>query len=596
MPDLSLELESQWHPSLNGSLTFNNTNTSKKVWWLGVCNHKWQTSKFERLRGSGCPVCAGKKIVIGFNDFASQNPHLLPEWHPTKNLPILPTEVTPRNSTKKIWWICSLGHEWQTKILHRANGSGCPFCSGHKVLSGFNDMATSHPEILKVWHPTKNLPTLPSEISAGTNKKFWWLCEKGHEWQALISDKKNKKTGCIYCSGFSVLEGFNDITATHPNLIKEWHPNKNSTILPTQVSAGSGKKVWWLCLLGHEWNTAISTRASSNRGCPTCSGNRTLIGFNDLASRSPHLLAEWHPTKNSLKPTEISWSSGLKAWWICPKGHEWEAKISNRNNGAGCYVCGLVQQGITLSTPKAGINDLESQFPSIAQEWHPTKSFPLLPSMVRSGSKNVAFWLCAKGHEWKVAVSSRTSRGTTGCPTCAPNIYVSKAEKEIHDFLVNLGLIVDPSNRTVLNGKEIDLYIPEKKFGIEFNGIYWHTEKQGKDKTYHYDKWKTAQTKGITLLQVWEDDWRDRKTVIMKALAHKLNKFDVFAATHPEYTSELAKIGARKTSVVILSTTEAREFLDNYHIQGFASGSYYLGLNDATGLLRAVLVLKKGGF
>lgn len=597
MVDFSDELKSQWHPSLNLPLTPETlTAVSKPVWWLGECGHSWQSSYLDKSRGYGCSYCAGKKILIGFNDLESQLPELAKEWHPTLNGDLLPSQVSSKSSSKKVWWQCKLGHKWDAKPLHRANGSGCPFCAGSKILAGFNDMATTNPQLASEWHPTKNLPVTPSEISASNPKTYWWICpDKGHEWQTQASDRNRRKTSCYYCSDFKVLVGYNDLNTTRPDLAQEWHPTKNGADTPSGVSANKSVKAWWLCNLGHEWESSVSNR-NKGSGCPTCSGNRTLIGFNDLASRSPHLLSEWHPTRNLPKlPTDYSWSSGIKVWWLCSQGHEWEALISNRNNGAGCPPCGDKRGGILNSTPKAGINDLESQFPFIAQEWHPTRNLPLTPSMVRSGTGRRFWWLCKKGHEWETPVSQRTGKDKTNCPTCAPNIYVSKAEKEIHDFLVNLGLTVDPSNRTVLNGKEIDLYIPEKKFGIEYNGIYWHTENQGKDKTYHYDKWKTAQTKGITLLQIWEDDWRDRKTVIMKALAHKLNKFDVFATTHPEYASELAKIGARKTSVVILSTTEAGEFLDSHHIQGFASGSYYIGLNDATGLLRAVLVLKKEG-
>lgn len=722
MIDLSEELKSQWHPSLNLPLTLETFSTvSKKVWWLGTCGHDYQTSILERLRGSACPFCAGKKILIGFNDFESQNPEIAKEWHPTKNEGLLPSQITSKSSSKKIWWICNKNHEWEAKPLHRANGSGCPFCSGQKILTGFNDMATTNPKLAAEWHPTKNYPVTPCDISANNPKKYWWICSQGHEWQIQASDRNTRNPLCYFCSGFKVLSGFNDMATTHPDLAKEWHPTKNGSVTPADISGARGNKKWWICSQGHEWAASIYSR-SRGTGCPTCSGNRVLTGFNDLASRSPHLLAEWHPTKNTLSPTEVSWSSGLKAWWICLLGHEWEAQISNRNNGSGCAVCNskiifpgfndLKSQNpelasewhptkntfhpneITTSTsqkvwwlgkcghewnsavahrnkgascpycagnkalegfndlatinpklvsewnhaknfpltpatltfgskikvwwncPKGhewlcspnqrqtsschycsgnkiliGFNDLATTRPELIKEWHPTKNLPIRITDISAGSGLKPWWKCSKDHEWSAVVSDR-SRGF-GCPLCAN--HVSKAEQEIRDFLVGLGLMVEPSNRTILNGKEIDLYIPQRNFGIEFNGIYWHTENQGKDKNYHYDKYALAKSKGITLLQIWEDDWRDRKSVIMKALAHKLNKFDIFAQTHPEYVDELQRIGARKTSVISLTTNESKEFLDSHHIQGFSSGSYYLGLNDTAGKLRAVLVLKKEG-
>lgn len=82
---------------------------------------------------------------------------------------------------KKVWWLCEKGHEWTAVIHSRANGTKCPICTNTKVLNGFNDLATTHPQLTKEWHPTKNIDILPTQISAGSNKKVWWLCEKGHE-------------------------------------------------------------------------------------------------------------------------------------------------------------------------------------------------------------------------------------------------------------------------------------------------------------------------------------------------------------------------------------------------------------------------------
>lgn len=721
MVDFSEDMKSQWHPSLNLPLTPETLKAvSKPVWWLGECGHSWQSTYLDKSRGYGCSYCSGKKILIGFNDLESQFPELAKEWHATKNGDLLPSQISSKSSNKKVWWQCKLGHEWDAKPLHRTNGSGCPFCAGSKIFPGFNDMVTTNPQLAAEWHPTKNLPIAPSEISASNPKKYWWICpDEGHEWQAQASDRNRRNTSCYYCSDFKVLVGYNDLTTTRPDLAQEWHPTKNGENTPQKVSANKSVKAWWLCSLDHEWEASVSSR-SKGSGCPTCSGNRVLIGFNDLASRSPHLLAEWHPVKNLPKlPTDYSWSSGFKVWWKGKCDHEWEAKISNRNNGAGCPVCNakLILRGFndlesqnpglakewhahknqlkphevtpssnkkvwwlgkcghewqtvianrtagngcpycsgnevltgfndlaTVSpklalewnylrnaplTPKSitfgskvkvwwncpkghewlcspnqrqssschycggskvliGFNDLATTRPELVKEWHPAKNGSLKITDISAGSGLKPWWLCKNGHEWSAVVSDR-SRGF-GCPSCAN--HVSKAEKEIHDFLVNLGLNVDPSNRKVLDGKEIDLYLPELNFGIEFNGIYWHAESR-KGKTYHYDKWKTAQDKGITLLQIWEDDWRDRKNVLMKALAHKLKAINEFVIAHPEYASELERIGARKTTVTNVSVNDARKFLDENHVQGYASGSYYLGLMDTQGKLRALLVLKK---
>lgn len=591
MVDFSDDLKSQWHPSLNLPLTMETyTAPSKKVWWLGKCGHSWQSSYFDRSRGYGCSYCSGKKILIGFNDFQSQNPEIAKEWHPTKNDDLLPTQIFAKTSIKKVWWQCSLGHEWDAKPLHRANGSGCPVCTNRTVLKGFNDISTTHPNLAKEWHPTKNIHK-PNEVSIGTKNKIWWLGECGHEWESIPYDRYAKQLGCVYCSGFKTLKGFNDIATTHPHLVGEWHPTKNGNLSPQDVSAGSAKQSWWKCSLGHEWKAVVATRGSGGSGCPYCSGNVVMSGFNDLATLNPALALEWHPTRNTLLPTQVTQSSGLKAWWIGLCGHEWEAVIANRTNGAGCNICGYIQGGVKNSTPVLGQTDLASQFPEITKEWS-AKNYPLLPTMVRSGTKRRVWWVCAKGHEWETPVSYRTGADKTCCPVCALNIYVSRQETELKQFLESLGIKVEQSNRKILNGKEIDLFLPEVNVGIEFNGVYWHSEMH-KDKNYHYDKWVAAQNAGIQLIQIWEDDYRDRKGIVLKSLAHKIKRVKEFTTLYPEYEDSFKAVGARKTKVVVVSTPQSKEFLEANHIQGFASGSVYLGLVDRDDVLRALLVLKR---
>ena len=101
----------------------------KKAYWKCKFGHKWEATPNNRSRGQGCPVCAGRKIEIGFNDFASRHPEIASDWHPQKNEDLLPTQVTS-GSNKRIWWLCAeCGHEWQTSVANRVAGKGCPVCS-----------------------------------------------------------------------------------------------------------------------------------------------------------------------------------------------------------------------------------------------------------------------------------------------------------------------------------------------------------------------------------------------------------------------------------------------------------------------------------
>ena len=100
---------------------------------------------------------------------------------------------------RNIWWICEKGHEWETEIVNRTTAkTGCPYCLGKKVLSGFNDLLTTNPKLASEWHPTKNADLLPTMASSGSHKKVWWICKNGHEWQAEIANR-NAGNGCPVC-------------------------------------------------------------------------------------------------------------------------------------------------------------------------------------------------------------------------------------------------------------------------------------------------------------------------------------------------------------------------------------------------------------
>ena len=110
---------------------------------------------------------------------------------------LTPMDITP-NSSKKVWWKCSLGHEWETAVTHRSRGSGCPYCSGQRILKGYNDLQTINPDLASEWNYEKNGSLKPTDITANNGKKVWWKCSKGHEWQAKIYHRNNG-SNCPVC-------------------------------------------------------------------------------------------------------------------------------------------------------------------------------------------------------------------------------------------------------------------------------------------------------------------------------------------------------------------------------------------------------------
>ena len=411
-------LAAEWHPTKNGELTPDLVfpNSTKTVWWRCGEGHEWQATVNGRAKGGGCPVCAGRKLMAGENDLAATDPALAAEWHPTKNGSLTPAEVFP-GSRKRVWWQCAEGHEWQASIASRAkSGSGCPVCAGKKLQPGVNDLASCAPDVAAQWHPTKNGALCPTYIQPYSARTVWWLCEKGHAWQATVKSRVKEHTGCPICANRLILIGENDLATTNPDLAAEWHPTKNGSLTPQNVNAGSHKRVWWRCKEGHEWRADIGSRAKGGSDCPICAGRVVIPGENDLKTFAPLLAAQWHPTKNgSLTPEMVRPQSNRTVWWRCELGHEWKAKIDARSLGSGCPYC---NSRLVL----AGFNDLETLDPLVAEQWAWDLNGQLTPQMIMAGSHRKIWWRCAEGHVWQARVDARTGAQHCGCPVCAGNI------------------------------------------------------------------------------------------------------------------------------------------------------------------------------
>lgn len=335
-------LLAQWHPEKNGALTPRDLSygSKRKVWWRCRRGHAWQAMVYARADGSGCPYCAGKAAVPGETDLASLYPAIAAQWHPRKNGALTPDAVLP-GSHKKVWWVCGQGHEWRAAVKSRVSGCGCPVCTNRTIALGENDLAATHPQLAAQWHPTQNGALTPRDVVAGTRRKVWWLCERGHAWQASVASRAGG-SGCPICSGKRVLPGENDLASLFPAIAAQWHPALNGGLRADAVSPCSNRKVWWQCEKGHAYQAAVGSRTVSGSGCPYCAGKKVMAGFNDLATLEPRVAAQWHPTLNgALTPEMVTASSHRKVWWLCPDGHIWKAVIYSRAGPkkCGCPVC-----------------------------------------------------------------------------------------------------------------------------------------------------------------------------------------------------------------------------------------------------------------
>jgi Probable Zinc-ribbon domain len=229
---------------------------------------------------------------------------LVAEWHPSKNLPLTPKDVTLGSATL-VWWKCPRGpdHVWEARVSRRAlYWTGCPFCANRRVGLK-NSLAVLMPKVAREWHPTKNGVLRPKDVVPGSRKMAWWRCHVGHEWQVDIRHRTQEGYGCPYCSGHRVTAE-RSLAAVAPAVARTWHPTKNGALKPTDVASGSDKKAWWLCKRGHEWRTTITGRARRGNGCPMCSGHK-FSPERSLAAVAPKVAATWHPTRNGrLRPKD----------------------------------------------------------------------------------------------------------------------------------------------------------------------------------------------------------------------------------------------------------------------------------------------------
>lgn len=263
----------EWDSEKNAPLTPKDITpgSHKLIWWRCQNGHSYRSAVKTRVQGSGCPYCAGKNVLPEETSLATEYPSIAKEWDAAKNVPLLPTQVIS-GTRRKVWWRCPKGHSWRAAVYSRTTlGTGCPVCTGRQALAGENDLATLYPDIAAQWDEEKNGVLHPNNVTAGSNRRVWWKCEKGHSYRAMIAQRVQRGDGCPYCANRKVLPGFNDLATAAPLVAKQWHESLNGALTPEMVTAGSPKKAWWQCSYGHAWKANIYSRAGVQQcGCPVC--------------------------------------------------------------------------------------------------------------------------------------------------------------------------------------------------------------------------------------------------------------------------------------------------------------------------------------
>lgn len=420
------------------------------------------------------------KVMLYMSDRLIDNKELMKEWNQEKNILYNPADLTS-GSSKKVWWKCKNGHEWEAVIHTRVKGVGCPYCMGKKAIQGVNDFATLYPEMLKEWDYEENdkLGIKPNELLVGSIKKVYWICSKGHKYDKSIYDRLHGRGNCPYCGNRKVLQGYNDLATTNPELLKDWDYEENDKlgIKPNEITNGGKKKVWWKCEKGHKWNSIIRSRITGS-GCPYCSNNLVKKGYNDIATTNPELLEEWDYEKNDklgIFPSNLSHGSTKLVWWKCKKGHEYQISVAQKTNrNVNCPICANQQL-------LKGYNDFATKHPELLKEWNYEKNdkLDIKPDEIILGGKVKFWWKCEKGHEWQSSIPARIRNDKlyNRCPICSSYLRTSIPEKIIFYYVhKKFSKTIANYKPEWLKPKEIDIFIPELNVGIEYDGYYYHKD------------------------------------------------------------------------------------------------------------------------
>ena len=602
------------HPELAAELVDQSLATKLKrgsncrVEWRCENGHIWRQSPNARTRlGLTCPQCRAEREKDKTDnrkkthESPADNPQnrsprqkrqrtgmppksLLIDTHPEIAAQMTDTELAKTigsHSNKKVQWRCPdhPDHIWTAPVTSRTNvGTGCPYCSGRRILPGFNDIATKRPDLAQMLAD----PEDARRYTPGSTKRVTWRCLKNphHTWTSPVQKRANAKdpTTCPICTGKILVVGDNDLATRRPDIASKLKdPQQARTLTPF-----SSKVMTWKCpTCGTEFQAKTSWMALGHAACPNCAQRRPHPGRTDLATTHPQIAAE---LVNQSLATKLTRGSNRLVEWECPTcHHRYMDMPNNRVRGHGCPCCA----GYDIVP---GVNDIATTHPEIAAQLVDQT----LAIKTGKGSHKRLLWRCEHGHVWKAAVYNRT-KGNTGCPVCARN-GTSDKERALANVVRRLLPDADVRSnvRDVLpNRLELDVYVPSLAFAVEFHGCYWHSEACVTDPKQHLRKLEACERMGIQLVQIWEDTWDARPDVVCAMLAHKLHATDrLHEVLRTPDDLACSRAFARQLEPVNVTGHDSASFLEMTHLQGTISATIHLGLEDDQGRLRALMSIR----
>lgn len=395
-------------------------HTNFNAWWRCPEGHSYRTKVSNRTaeKGTSCPYCSGKSVLLGFNDLASKYPEIAKEWHPVKNNPLTPKDVT-YGCNKMAWWLCpACGCEWRMKVSARTHRkSACPKCTKWFHTSKIEQILFYY--VKRVFPDAENgyLLNGKNEIDVFIPSQNIGIEYDGQRWHGESRKRSDEKKG-------------RTIIASHVRLIRIREPkcatiDDGSTIIFTTTPTADYThlnsalvQLFKIFLDDHICNS-VPIIDIDRDNVQIAASFTQYVTEKSLSIIAPHLVEEWDYEKNhGLKPDGIPAHSAIKAWWICKEcGYSWRAVVAARVKGNGCPACCDTKRSEIAKKRHfhPGINDLVTVAPEVAMEWDYEKNAEI-PQNVTYACNEKYWWVCPNGHSYEASVANRV-RGR-GCPFC----------------------------------------------------------------------------------------------------------------------------------------------------------------------------------
>ena len=423
-------------------------------WKCKVCGNKWSSKIRDKVRAnwSGCKVCAAKKRgelrhkQIIEKTGGITDPLLLREWDYERNEKG-PEEYAP-HSNEYAFWICSkCGFRYESKISNRTSlGRGCPACANLVVWPGHNDLATTHPEIAKEWHPTLNGDLKPDQVVHGTAKKVWWRCPKGHSYQASILHRTTPPgTNCPICNSgrqtsFAEQAVYYYIKKKFPDAISRYTDifdnGMELDIYIPSLKLGIEYD-------GEAWHKGENIERERLKW-KICQEN----GIKLKRLKEKHARGEMIQADSILsipggmyKPDKLEQLIRVLLDDLDPESNMWTRRDPLHFHSSVDINIKRDELEIRNYMTDLGGVSLKELYPEVAAEWHPTLNGNLKPEMFKPKSGFKAWWRCPVcGHEYQATIQHRTSG--TGCKICRQKNGSIKNSKRVQMIDINTGDVI----------------------------------------------------------------------------------------------------------------------------------------------------------